>query len=265
MIGPAKVILLPCDGNDNGVHHILYQNQNMTKRLAFGVWLAVMGLLACRNDAPRDIRNYYFPLKQLTQGLVYEYRAADTLTPAYWYYRSILGQEGNFLTATYYEQELEPLQTAREEMVTNGILLRDLRLHTPGNAGVSQTTPVKIEHGNVFPFYVTDSLGVFLYKVSWTDEEGQQITLTRNRRFSGDTSFHFEGRTWPGVVFSLMESIELDHPQQGYFEQQLQGKEGYAKGLGLFFYGKAPKGQPPVIFSLQQRYPMAELEKKAKR
>lgn len=235
----------------------------MTKRLAFGLMFAIFALSACRNDAPRDIRNYYFPLKQLTEGLVYEYRAADSLTPAYWFYRSMLGKEGNFLTATYYEQELEPLQIVREEMVSNGMLLRDLRLYTTDTAGLSRTTPVRIDHGNAFPFEVTDSLGVFLYQVSWTDEEGQQITLTRNRRFLGDTSFHYQGRSWPGVVFSLIESIELEHPQQGYFEQQLQGREGYAKGLGLFFYGKAPKGQVPIIFSLQNRYPMSDLEKKA--
>jgi hypothetical protein len=237
----------------------------MTIRLAFGLFITLFALSACRNDAARDIRNYYFPLKQLTDGLVYEYRAADSLTPAYWYYRAILGKEGNFLTGTYYEQELEPLQMTREEMVSNGMLLRDLRLFAPDDAGISRTTPVLIEHGNVFPFSVTDSLGVFLYKVSWTDEEGQQITLTRNRRFLGDTSFHFQGRNWPGVVFSLIESIELDHPQQGYFEQQLQGREGYAKGLGLFFYGKAPNGNPPIIFSLRDRYQMSELEKKAQR
>lgn len=237
----------------------------MTKRLACGLFLLLFALSACRNGASRDIRNYYFPLKQLTEGLVYEYRAVDSLTPAYWYYRSILGKEGAFLTGTYYEQELEPLQMAREEMVVNGMLLRDLRLYSADVAGLSRTTAVQIEHGNVFPFQVTDSLGVFLYKVSWTDEEGQQITLTRNRRFVGDTSFHFEGRTWPGVVFSLMESIELDHPRQGYFEQQLQGSEGYAKGLGLFFYGKAPQGQTPITFSLRDRYPMSELEKKARR
>lgn len=237
----------------------------MTKRLAFGLFLVLFTLGACRNGAPRDIRNYYFPLKQLTEGLVYEYRASDTLTPAYWYYRSILGKNGHFLTGTYYEQELAPLQMAREEMVSNGMLLRDLRLYSADSSGVARTTSVNIEHANVFPFQVTDSLGVFLYKISWADEEGQRITLTRNRRFVGDTIFHFEGRTWPGVVFSLIESIELDHPQQGYFEQQLQGREGYAKGLGLFFYGKAPKGQAPIIFSLRDRYPMPELEKKAKR
>ena len=235
----------------------------MTKRLAFGLFLSIFILGACRNYAPRDIRNYYFPLRQLTEGLVYEYRADDSLTPAYWHYRSILGKEGHFLTSTYYEQELEPLQMTREEMVSNGMLLRDLRLFATDTAGLARTTTVQIEHGNVFPFQVTDSLGVFLYKVSWTDEEGQQITLTRNRRFLGDTSFHFEGRTWPGVVFSLIESIELDHPQQGYFEQQLEGREGYAHELGLFFYGKAPKGQAPIIFSLRDRYTMEELEKKA--
>lgn len=197
--------------------------------------------------------------------MVYEYRANDTLTPAYWYYRSFLDQKEKYLTGTYYEQELEPLQMAKEMLVSNGMLLDELRIYTPNSTGISAQTTVNVHHPNVFPFEVRDSLGVFLYKVSWKDEEGQLITLTRNRRFVGDTSFVFKSKTYPCALFEVLESVELDHPTQGYFEQQLEGREGYAKGLGLVFYGKAPRGMSAVFYSLNDRYPMELLESKARR
>ncbi len=250
--------------------HILYQRQNLTKRLTKAAlrWLIVFIssalLSACHSDAPRDIRDYYLPLRQLVHGMVYEYRAADTLTPAYWYYRSIFKPGERYLTATYYEQELEPLQSARERMVSNGMLLEELRLYSSDTSGISRQILVNVDYANVFPFEVHDSLGVFLYKVHWTDEEGQTITLTRNRRFAGDTIFVFRGKTRPAVVFRTVEALELDHPQRGFFEQILHGREVYAKGLGLVAYGKAPTGQSPVWYQLADRYPMEVLEEKAR-
>jgi hypothetical protein len=237
----------------------------MTKRLIFLIFASLAALYSCRNDGTREIRSFYFPLNKLTEGMVYEYRASDALTPAYWYYRSFVETEKKYLTGTYYEQELEPLQMTRELMVSNGILLDELRIFKPEDATPPSQTVVEVAHGNVFPFKVRDSLGVFLYKISWKDEEGQQITLTRNRRFMGDTSFVFNGITYPCVLFKLLESVELDHPTQGYFEQALVGREGYAKGLGLVFYEKAPKGRQPQTYRLFDRYPMSELESKARR
>ncbi len=250
--------------------HILYQRQNLTKRLVEAArrWTIALMVCAiapcCRPDHLRDIRDYYFPLRQLAHGMVYEYRAADTLTPAYWYYRTIFKPGERYLTATYYEQELEPLQSTRERMVSNGMLLEELRLYSPGASGVSRQTLVSVDYANVFPFEVRDSLGVFLYKVHWTDEEGQTITLTRNRRFAGDTAFVFRGKTYPAVAFRTVEALELDHPKQGFFEQMLYGREVYAKGLGLVVYGKAPTGQSPVWYQLADRYPMEVLEQKAR-
>lgn len=250
--------------------HISYQRQNLTKRLTSTASLWAIALIisimmpACHPDVSRDIRDYYFPLRQLAHGMVYEYRAADTLTPAYWYYRSIFKPGERYLTATYYEQELEPLQSARERMVSNGMLLEELRLYSPDTSGASRQTLVSVDYANVFPFEVRDSLGVFLYKVHWTDEEGQIITLTRNRRFAGDTTFLFRGKIRPAVVFRTVEALELDHPKQGFFEQILYGREVYAKGLGLVAYGKAPAGQFPVWYQLTDRYPMEVLEEKAR-
>lgn len=237
----------------------------MTKRLVFLLIPIIIGISSCRNDGIRDIRTYYFPLKKLTEGMVYEYRAGDTLTPAYWYYRSFLDSQEKFLTATYYEQALEPLQMAKELLVSNGMLLDELRLYSPDANGIASQTSAEIDYPNVYPFEVRDSLGVFLYRVSWKDEEEQQISITRNRRFMGDTTFVFQGKSYPCVWFRILESIELDHPTQGYFEQQIEGHETYAKGIGMVSYGKSPRGTSPITYRLFDRYPMEVLEEKARR
>lgn len=236
----------------------------MTKRLAFFLPGCIALLFSCRNDAPRDISDYYFPLEQLKEGLVYEYRAHDTLTPVYWYYRALSGEEGRFLLSTYYEQELEPLQLVREEVTAGGALLHDLRLYSHDASGMVRQTQVEIEEPETFPFQVRSGIEVAQFQVNWTDEEGQRITVVRDRRFAGDTTFVFQGKTYPAVLFALSESIVLAHPKYGTDNPNLQGREGYAKGLGLVFFEKAPVGTPPVRYTLHRRYPMEELENLAR-
>jgi hypothetical protein len=236
----------------------------MPFRPFFFLLFALTLLPGCRFDGSRDIRNYYFPLKKLQDGLVYEYRADDSLTPAYWYFRSFfIDKHQPYLTGTYYEQTLEPIQMTREVLVTNGILQKDLRLFTPNDLGASNQTITTIEYGHVFPFTVRDSLGVFLYKVHWIDAEEQKITVTKNRRFIGDSTFVYQGKHYPTIIFSILESVELEHPTQGYFEQILVGKEAFAEGLGLVMFEKGPKNTKPIRYTLMDRYPMTLIEQEA--
>ena len=90
------------------------------------VWIVFLGalMLDCSDDQ-KNIRDYYFPLKQLKEGLVYEYQAIapDSLAPYYWFYRSIIEEDRVFLTGTYYEVDLIPKQFTQEELVENGMLL----------------------------------------------------------------------------------------------------------------------------------------------
>jgi hypothetical protein len=254
---------LPLARNVDIALHILYHVFFMPFRPILSLFLALTLLSGCRNDGSRDIRDYYFPLKKLQDGLVYEYSADDSLTPAYWYFRSVLDNNQPYLTGAYYEQELEPIQITREAVVKNGILQKDLRLFTQSPSGKSSQIIANIEYANVFPFTVRDSLGVFLHKVQWTDDEGQNITITKNRRFAGDSTLTFQGKLYPVIFFTVLESVELEHPTQGYFEQILRGREAFAEGLGLVMFEKGPENEPPIRYTLVDRYPMIQLEQKA--
>ncbi len=235
--------------------------------------LGLFGLLlslcfACGDQGgKKDIRDYYYPIRQLEDGLVYEYRSVsnDSLPPVYWYYRSFIEENGVFLTATYYEHDLIPRQLAKEEMVSNGVIQNDLALFVTDSLGKQQPLNTEVLVGNIFPFKVSEGGGVFLYKIqiSSPDEPHLVTTLIKNRRYVGDTTFVFKKKKFPGVAFEVKELVELDDKEQGGMEPQWDGKEIYAKNIGLVFYEKQ-LGETPLTYALFDRYPMTVLEKKFK-
>lgn len=228
--------------------------------------LLLLMALACNPTNRKDIRDYYFPLKQLTNGLVYEYRplGQDSLSPAYWYYRSFIQDEGIYLTGTYYEYDLNPLQLVREELVSNGMLLQDLFLYFPDSSGRQQRLAAEVLAGNAFPFSVSDSSGIFLYKVrlEFPNEIDRTTTLIKNRRYLGDTTYTYQNETYKAVRFEVRELVEDNSATEGSIEPRFDGEEIYAKGLGLVYYRKNLGGQN-IVYTLSDRYPMEELEQKA--
>lgn len=228
--------------------------------------LLLTSMLSCDPSGRKDIRDYYFPLKRLTEGVVYEYRplGQDSLSPAYWYYRSFLQDEGIYLTGTYYENDLIPLQLVREELVSNGMLLQDLFVYLPDSNGRQQRLAAEVLVGNVFPFSVSDSSGIFLYKVrfDFPNEIGSTTTLIKNRRYLGDTTYTIAGETHNAVRFQVRELVEDNSATEGSVEPQFDGEEIYAEGIGLVYFRK-DLGPQSIAYELADRYPMEQLEQKA--
>lgn len=265
-------------------------NRQTTRKIEQpAIWLLLLlsiGLGSCRSDGARDIRSYYFPLEDLEEGMVYEYRAVnnDSLTPKYWYYRSFIGDEGIFLTSTYYEYDLAPLQFAREEMVRNGMIQDTLYLleyqfseaeidsvlFGEERASILITYPdsstqvarvdVDILSGTLFPFEVRPGGGVFLYKVQWrpASQPDAMITLGKTRQYAGDTTFTFQGKTYDCVRFAVNELFQ--HDREGMLEQEYGGIEWYAKNIGLVYYRKDISDDLVLEYALHDRYPMEKLE-----
>jgi hypothetical protein len=226
--------------------------------------LALAALLsACAGDGARDIRDYYFPLRELTDGLVYEYRPVDndTFPPLYWYFRSIIFKDSAFLVGTFYEYDLLPRQFVREELVSNGVRLRELILYEIDTTGGQRPMPADIVAGDVFPFRVRPQGGIFLFNVRWSPpgSEDTRFTLVKNRRYLGDTTFVYEGRKRPAVRFEVRELLE--HEQEGVLEKEYAGVEIYAKNLGLVYFRKDIAEGLSLAYRLAARYPMAELER----
>lgn len=231
-------------------------------RLVFGGILLILLSGSCTHSGQRDIRNYYFPLKVLTEGLVYEYQAEghDRLPPQYRYFRSILQDTAVVLTETLYSPDFMPELLANYRMVKNGIKAGSLYLFYPDSTGKRVQVEAELIHRDVFPFRVEEQGGVYLYHARWTDpfDPDHQTAILRNRYYAGDTTVTFRGEDYPAVVFQLRELLEDD--RAGVFEQAYTGLEIYAKGLGLVYYRKAFSEKLSLAYRLTDRYPMAQLE-----
>ncbi|NUO01383.1 MAG: hypothetical protein HUU01_12295 [Saprospiraceae bacterium] len=221
---------------------------------------------SCERDGKKSLRDFYFPLKQLEDGMVYAYESArndaqrDT---TYWYYRSIRNDTGIFLTGTYYGSLPSPQQFVREEMVRNGMLTSEVFLYTTDSLGKQQPVPVEILSGSAFPFEVSDSgSGVFLYKIRFAFPANpyDSITLIKNRRYLRDTTYTFQEEAEKAVVLELKELVESGNRQQGFVEPRYGGREIYAKGIGLVYSEKKISENYTLANRLLFRCTMEELE-----
>ncbi len=224
---------------------------------------------ACEPDPRRDIRAYYFPANDLLTGMVYEYDLAkgDTTAPEFWYFRSFQRDSGLFLAATYYDQRYQIGQISREKLTESGAIARDYFLYEPDTAS-GQVIPItaQIASPDIFPFQVRDSLGFFLFKLSYQlpNDTTSTISLIRNRFFRGDApDFVFKGKKYPCVRFGVREVI--GNTREGTLEIEGSGEEWYAKGLGLVYYYKSfDRGRFVREYRLRDIFPMAELERRAR-
>lgn len=223
----------------------------------------LLPFFACERSAYRDIRDYYFPLKSLTEGLVYEYQAVDGDAPEeHKYYRSFIEDKEVSLTVTQYDGNLLPSVFTREKLVDNGMQVEELVLLYPDSSGKQLQVPAEVEAEDVFPFRVKADGGIYLFRISWTDpaDSAHVTTLIQNRYFDGDTTIVFQGETYPAVRFLLREG--LDDEREGVLSIEYESKEIYAKGLGLVYYEKAISEDFVLRYQLSDRYEMSVLEGK---
>ncbi len=226
-----------------------------------------MLILGCDPDSKSDtnISGYYFPVKDLMEGMVYEYQSVNdkNAPPEYWYHKSVETDSAFYFTGTYYDEQFVVRQFFRAEVVSNGLLLQDQFITAfEDSTGVQSQLHAEIKYGNAFPFDVEDSTSVFLMQLKWVMQEDPLITttLTRNRRFAGKTTYNYNGTELPCVEFKLVE--EVDNEEVGHLSKEYTGKEYYAKGIGLVYYKKQIDDNFVLEYELKGIYTMDKLEDK---
>ena len=220
-------------------------------------------LYSCNTNQKRNIKAYYLPLEELSEGKVYEYHPIhnDSLPPFYWYFRLFKQRERTILTSTYYDYKFEIQQLNKEEIVKNGVILNELSLYGTDTLTGKQTPhSVRVEWDNAFPFEVSDSTDAFLYKIYWTDVDNpqQKIRLIRNKHFMGDATYTYQGRQVDCVRFLVKELLEIE--EVGFQELTYTGTELYAKDIGLVYFNKKIDGAIVQEYELAERYDMKVLE-----
>lgn len=194
---------------------------------------------ACSDPRGRDLRSYYFPLRELTDGLVYELEPLGATPPApvYWYYRSFVTDTALILTANAYGTDFIPDQLIRERYTPDGMVTEEVILYETDSLGTQQeAAPARIEAGNVFPFFLPEERRpIYLYRISFrlpSQPDVEQI-LVLNRQFDKDTTFQFQGEPVDAIKFALKGLVEVRDTVQGGIDPEFSGYELYAKGLGL--------------------------------
>ncbi|MEM9258133.1 MAG: hypothetical protein AAGA62_00720, partial [Bacteroidota bacterium] len=202
----------------------------MTKtilRLLFFLPAASYLLLSCSDQ--RDIRDYYFPVRELTDGLVYAYENTGSLPGPdreYWYYLGVDLDTALHLSVTRYSPTMAPEQQGREEIRNDGVYLRDLTLLVTDSSGIATTAKATILYDRVFPFYLSpEATEAYGYRLHLRPPENPDATtfVTLNRRFRGDTSITLLGKAYPAIVFDLDGEVSLRDPEEGDISPQFTG------------------------------------------
>jgi len=244
-------------------------NMNFFEKITFKVSIAlcILFIFSCgKDDGKRNIKDYYYPVDKMDQGIIYEYHPVgnDSLPVEYWFLRNLKTDTATYIAGQYYDHNFTIRQFFSAEIVSNGVLMNDYSIYDFDSLGYQTKRPAEILNGNSFPFEVKDSTGVFLFKLHWDDVhlDNAYVELTRNRRFRGDAEYFFKKKKKDCVEFIVKELV--DDYNNGHLEQQYDGKELYAKDLGLIYYRKEIDENFVLEYELKDTFSMKKLEEKFK-
>ena len=212
---------------------------------------------------------YYYPVHDLQEGKIYEYRPVknDTLPVDYWYYSTHKVEDELHFTGNYYDDRFVVQQFFREIERENTMELKDFILYQSDENDKQSQIPVEILSTNTFPVLYEDSLKAFTMDVKWDipNEPGTSIALRRERKYLAKSEYTYKGERLDCIIFKTLENIEHFVSDDGYLEPSFPGVEIYAKGLGLVYYKKQLSESVDIEYALYETYSMDEFEKKYKR
>lgn len=200
------------------------------------VVLLLVGSSGCEQS--RDIRDYYFPVRALTQGLVYEYEVlagVDSL-PIYWYALGVDKDTALHLAITTYGSDFSPSSLVREQLFKEGVVTQDVRIYSTDSTGRSQESQAEIMAGNAFPFYLPKTAQpAYVYRIRYNSPAADSVvyTITYNRQYERDTTVEVLGQTLPAIQLRITGETDIYDPVNGSLSPQFEGYEIYAEGVGL--------------------------------
>jgi len=227
-------------------------------------------LYSCRVDhISREFMAFYYPVYDLQEGKVYEYRPVknDSLPVDYWYYSSHKVDDKLHFTGNYYNDRFQVQQFFRETQEENAMELKDFILYNTDEQGKQEQIKVQILGYETFPTLFTDSTKTFKMGVKWElpGEAGTTISLNRDRNYIGKSTYIYKDEQYESTIFKTLENIEHFVEDDGYLEPSFPGIEIYAKGLGLVYYKKQLSPEVVIEYALHNTYTMKEFDQKFKR
>jgi len=195
---------------------------------------------SCNTSDRIDIEDYYFPIDELKEGKVYEYRIngleEGKTSSRYKYYTTIENDEGKFLVNNNYDVSFFNDQYVLNEVVKNGVLIKDYHMMAIiPQQEEQEIVKAEIVKNSAFPFSVSLEGGVTPMEMKFTDprDSKEKIRFIRERKYLGDTIFTFKGVDLPAIIMAANEIREFTHENEGDFDNTTFATEIYAKGIGL--------------------------------
>ena len=240
----------------------------MKIKLLYFVFIACISLMWSCNGK-KDIREYYFPLKQLReQPKVYEYQYTlkDTSVKMYWYYQTVVQNDSIYFVGTCYNDDFQQMLLVREQRFENGMKLKDLFYFGSDSTGKAVRTKASVEGGAVFPFQVKDDKGVFINIIKYYDpkDSTHDTTLTRNRRFIKETKYIYRDIQYDAIEFEMKEEQAERDLKKGGWSHVYPIQEVYVKGIGQVYTKREISEGNFITMHLVDIYTMSELENKFK-
>jgi len=234
-------------------------------KILIGISIA-FALFGCTRES--DLRDYYFPVDELKEGLVYQYSPVgnNRQQPQHWFYKTHTINDKQLLSCQTYDQSGSVEQFTLEEITANRSLATEYRLISYDSTGKMHTTNLTIEKNQMFPFGKPDKNAIQRFKVNWNDPVNTQYynELNRGRAFHQFTQHEFKGKPVDCAEFIMVETIDVEQKDAGVQTLETTTKELYAKGLGLIYYQKKTGDKTLYTYQLTDRISMEEFTKKFK-
>jgi len=233
-------------------------------KLILGILTMVMS--SCQSGP--NLKDYYFPVNSLQEGLVYEYSAAgDSEQPPHsWFYKSHTENGNQFLSGQYYNASGAVEQFTLEEITAARTLAREYRLISYDSTGRMKTADLKLIKNQIYPFGKPNTKTIERFKISWSDPIETQYTneLNRGRVFKQFTPCSYQGKEVDCAEFVMVENIEVEKKNDGVQTLETTTKELYAKGIGLVYYQKKIGDNTAYTYELTDRISMIDFAKRYK-
>lgn len=239
-------------------------------RQLFPLLLILFILSSC--DDRRDVRDFYFPVRELinTDGLVYAYENIGTLPGPeleYWYFLGVDVDTALYLSVTSYGPDLAPAQQSRERIQNDAVYLDQLSLLPQDSNGIAQPVETELIYNRVFPFYLSpDDPSPYGYRMRYTPFETADADsyVTLNRRYRTDTVINVLGEDYDAIVFDLAGEVSMRDPEAGDISPEFGGYEIYARGLGRVEFKRELGNGASFGGRLVERLPMPEFAERVR-
>lgn len=219
-------------------------------------------LSSCSLDSP-PLKDYYFPVEDMTEGRVYRYDREGKGAPQreYWHIQSSETDSGFLINTRILDINYYIQQEKTELQVPNGILLLNSTYVLDQRPLPIQRIPLEVQRDNAFPYAVPDSGQVHIvrYRYQEPSDSSFTTTLTRLRRYKGIEPYdklNFKGNA---AVFHLTEYFENEG--EGVLTLEIEAKEYWLDSVGLVAWEKIMGPRDTIRYHLTNWQTVADFEK----